>query len=451
MEKDERTEGATDGTGAQLSRRDFLRTTGASTAVVAAASLAAPRATSAGPAISPRVLGANDRIGVGVVGVKGMGSGHIKHVLEQMPGENATIVAVCDVWEKARLKAKEAAKLEDGQVHSDFRRLLDQKDVDAVIVATPDHWHQEIAVATMESGRHVYIEKPMTRHLNEAFAIFDAAKRTRCLVQLGTQGCSEPKWQHAREVVRSGRLGKLLWAQATYCRNNPKGEWNYDIDLELSEKTVDWKAWLGPARKRAFSPERYFRWRKYWDYGTGVIGDLLPHRVAPLLFALGLNEYPSAVSCMGANLADTDRGPDPVTGQPYGDHREVADTHIVNVQFPSGLLIFLASGTANERGLDDVIRGHKADLVLGGDKVLFEPERPYTDELERSEESHPEPPTNHANHVRNFLEALRGNEKLNAPVELAVHVQTLVSMAEKAYRERTLVRFDPQSRKMRTA
>ncbi|HVQ29388.1 MAG TPA: Gfo/Idh/MocA family oxidoreductase, partial [Vicinamibacteria bacterium] len=320
-----------------------------------------------------------------------------------------------------------------------------------VVIATPDHWHGRIGLDALLAGKHVYVEKPMTRRLDEAFRIYDAAKETGLHVQVGSQGCSDPKFLRARDLIAKGAVGQLLWAQGSYCRNNPKGEWNYEIDSELTEQTVDWKTWLGPARKRPFSPERYFRWRKYWDYGTGVIGDLLPHRVAPLLFALGLDEFPSAVSCMGGNLADTDHGPDPATGRPYGDPREVADTLILNVQFPSGLLMFLASGTANERGLDDVIRGHKADLVLGGDKILFEPERPYTDELERSEESRPEPPTNQANHVRNFLEALRGNEKLNAPVELAVQVQALVSMAEKAYRERTLVRFDPKSRKMTTA
>ena len=447
MKKDEPAPGTTQEP--EVSRRDFLRSTGVSTVAVAAASFGPPRTAAAGPALSPRVIGANDRIGVGVIGVKGMGAGHIKHVQEQMPGENAQIVAVCDLWENARAKAREAARLEERQVHSDYRRLLEQKDVDAVIVATPDHWHEKIAIAALQSGRHVYLEKPMTRHLDEAFAIADVAKRSSCLLQLGTQGCSEPKWQRARELVRSGQLGRLLWAQGSYCRNNPHGEWNYEIDPELTENTVDWKAWVGPARKRPFSSERYFRWRKYWDYGTGVIGDLLPHRVAPLLFALGLDEYPRTVACMGSNLADTDRGPDPATGRPYGDRREVADTHVVSVEFPSGFLMILASGTANERGIDDVIRGHKANLVLGGGKLLLEPERPYTDELERLEETVLEPPNNHANHLRNFFEALRGNEKLNAPVELALQVQTLVSMAEKAYRERTLVRFDAQSRKIK--
>ena len=434
-----------------LSRRDFLKTTTASTVAAAAAVLpGAAAAAPASPAVSPRIIGANDRIGVAVVGVGGMGSGHLKHVLEQMPGENAAIVAVADVWEKARKKAQASTKLEDKNVYADYRKLLEQKDVDAVIVATPDHWHATIAIAALETGRHVYLEKPMTRHLKDGFALLDAAKRTKGLVQLGTQGCTEPKWQRAREIVQSGKLGRLLWAQGSYCRNSPHGEWNYEIDPELTDKTVDWPAWLGPAPKRPFSPERYYRWRKYWDYGTGVLGDLLPHRLAPLMFALGQNEYPKTVSSMGGNLVDTDKGPDPATGKAWGERRDVADTQLVTVEFPSGLMIFLVSGTANERGIEEMIRGNKANLTLGGGKVLLEPERPYADDLERLEETLPEPETNQANHVRNFLEATRGNAKLNTPIELGIQVQTVVSMAEKAYREQKLVRFDLQSRKMTT-
>ena len=111
----------------------------------------------------------------------------------------------------------------------------------------------------LDSGRHVYLEKPMTRQLDEAFKILDAAKRANRMVQLGTQGCTEAKWLRARDIVKSGALGRLLWAQASYCRNNPLGEWNYDIDPDANERTVDWKSWLGPAKKRPWSPERYFR------------------------------------------------------------------------------------------------------------------------------------------------------------------------------------------------
>jgi predicted dehydrogenase len=434
-----------------LTRRDFLKTTGvaAATAAAGASLLGATRARAATAASSARVLGANDRIQVGIVGVKGMGGGHIKHILEQMPEENVAISAICDVWEQARLKANEATKLAENRVFTDYRRLLDAKDVDVVLVATPDHWHSRIAVDAMESGHHVYCEKPMTRYLDEAFEILDTSKKTGRLVQLGTQGCTEAKYLKARELVKSGVLGRLLWAQASYCRNNPLGEWNYEIDPAANETTVDWRQWLGPARKRSWSPERYFRWRKYWDYGTGVIGDLLPHRLAPLMMAMNIEEYPEAVSCVGGNLCDTDKGPGK-DGKPYGERREVADTQLVLVQFPSGISFFLVSDTVNERGVEDVIRGHKANITMGGGKVVLEPERPYSDDIERKDETATDPENSHANHVRNFFQALRGNETQHAPVDLGARVQTVVSMAEKAYREQKLVRFDARRRKMRT-
>jgi len=437
-------------TDSDVTRRDFLTRIGAGTAAASAVMLGgAKHAPAASPAIDPRIIGANDRIRIGIVGVKGMGGGHIKHILEQMPGENVEVAAVCDVWDKARRKAQADAQLGDDGVHDHHRRMLDRRDLDAVLVATPDHTHEMITVDALDSGRHVYLEKPMTRQLDEAFKILDAAKRANRKLQLGTQGCTEAKWLRAREIVKSGTLGRLLWAQASYCRNNPLGEWNYDIDPDANERTVDWKSWLGPAKKRPWGAERYFRWRKYWEYGTGVIGDLLPHRLAPLMMAMGINEYPKTVACMGGNLIDTDRGPC-LDGKPCGERREVADTQLAMVEFPSGVMLVLASGTANERGIEDLIRGHRANLLLGGGKAVLEPERPFSDDIERLDETLPEEEFSHANHVRNFLQALRGAEELHAPVDLAVHVQTVVSMAEKAYREQKLVRFDSASRKMRT-
>jgi len=432
------------------SRRDFLKTTGTVTLATMAGALL-PRGAAAalghGPAVGKGVLGANDRIRVALVGVKGMGAGHIKHILEAMPEANVEIAAVCDVWEKARLTAREAAHLQPEQVYSDYRRMLDAKDLDAVIVATPDHTHAPISIDVMESGRDLYVQKPMTRRLDEAFRMLDTAKRTGRKVQVGTQGCTDPRFHRAREIVRSGALGRVLWAQTSYCRQNPKGEWNYEIDPAATADTVDWKAWLGSAPKRPFSPERYFRWRKYWDYGNGVIGDLLPHRLAPTLMAMGIEEYPATVSCMGGNLAETDRGPGP-DGQPYGERRDVGDTHLVTVQFPSGVMLLVASGTANERGVEDLIRGQKANLLMGGGKLVLEPERPFSDEVERKEEEFPESKEVHAQHVLNFFQGLRGTAPLHCPIEDGVRIQAIVSMAEKSYRERRMVRFDAEARKM---
>jgi len=432
-----------------VTRRDFLRTTGATTLTAVAGSLLASEAAafSRAPAVSPRVIGANDRIRVGIVGVKGMGGGHIKHVLEGMPDANVEVAAICDIWEKARRTAQEAAKLPADQVYADHRRMLERKDLDAIIVATPDHTHAAISIDVMESGRDLYLQKPMTRRLEDAFKLEAVARRTGRRVQVGTQGCTDPKFHRAAEIVRSGALGRVLWAQTSYCRQNPKGEWNYEIDPEATAQSVDWKAWLGSAPKRPFSAERFFRWRKYWDYGNGVIGDLLPHRLSPMLMAMDVKEFPQTVSCLGGNLAETDRGAGP-DGKPFGERREVGDTVLVTVQFPSGAMLFLASGTSNERGVEDVIRGQKANLLLGGGKLVLEPERPFSDDIERKEETFEESKEVHARHVRNFFEALRGNEHLNCPIEDGLRVQAIVSMAEKSYRERTSVRFDAAARKM---
>jgi hypothetical protein len=154
-------------------------------------------------------------------------------------------------------------------------------------------------------------------------------------------------------------------------------------------------------------------------------------------------------------MLDTDKGPDPTTGKPYGARRDVADTHTALVEFPSGVMLFLATTTSNERGIEDLIRGNKANLVLGGSKVLLEPERPYVDEIDREDVALPEATVenawqrNHANHVRNFVDGIRGTAELRCPIDLACQVQTVVSCLEMAYREQKMVKYDPVSRKMK--
>jgi predicted dehydrogenase len=437
--------------GSDLTRRDFLKNTsaGAAAAVAGSVLLTTPKRVAAAPVVNPKVIGANDRIRAGVVGVKGMGGGHIRHIVEQMPDANVEVAAICDVWDKARDKAKEAAKLSDDQVFAHFEDMIEKAQLDALVVATPDHSHAYLTRDALKAGLHVYMEKPMTLHLKEAFKVLDDSKKYNRRVALGTQACTEPKWQRAKEIVKEGHLGRLLWAQASYCRNNPNGEWNYDIDPDATEETVDWKEWLEPAKKRPWSPEYFFRWRKYWDFGSGVIGDLLPHRIAPLMMAMGVNEYPSLVSCMGGNLVNTDATPC-IDDEPCGPRRDVADTHLVNVQFPSGVMLFLVSGTANERGVEDIIRGHKANLSLGGGKIVLDPERPYVDDIDGIDETPEQAEHNHAAHLKNFFDATRGEAELNTGVELAVQIQTVVSMAIKSFKDKKTVRFDARSRKMKT-
>ena len=433
-----------------VTRRDFIRTATAS-GLAAASILVATERTPLAAAVtrrSRRIIGANDRIRVGIVGVKGMGGGHLRNLVgPEMKADNVDVIAICDVWETVRVKAQKTANLKDADVHADYRRLLENKDIDAVVVATPDHWHGRIGFDTLMAGKHLYIEKPFTRQLDEAFRIYDAAKETGLHVQVGSHGCSDTKYLHARELVKKGTLGQMLWAQGSYCRNNPKGEWNYPIEKELTPQSVDWKTWLGPAPKREFSPERYFRWRKYWDYGTGIIGDLWPHRLHPLMLAMNLNEFPRTVSCIGADMCRADAAPGP-DGKPNGERRDVPDTTMMMVEFPSGVSIVLAGSTVNERGFEDVIRGSKANLTMGGNRLQVAPERPYADEIDARDETPADAGETHVKHMRNFLESLRADVAPNCNEDLGIRVQAIVSMAEIAFRRQKHVRFDEHKREI---
>ncbi len=416
-----------------LTRRNFIRTTGAG----AAGLLSTPLVQAAS---ANRIPGANDRLSYGFVGLGGMGFRHMTIINDFAATENVQVLGVCDLFDKRRNEAQAKVGLGAERVVKDYRRLLDDKEIDVIVIATPDHWHAQIAIEAMEAGKHIYLEKPMTHTLDEAFRVYDVAKRTNRWVQVGSHGCSDPKWHKARDIVQEGRLGRLLWAQGSYCRNNPKGEWNYKIEPEATEQAIDWAAWLGKAPKRPFSAERFYRWRKYWEYGNGIIGDLWPHRLHPLMMAMALNEYPKSAACMGGILCDTDKK--------RGEPREVADTTMMMVQFPSGPMIFVAGATVNERGIEDLIRGQKANLLFGGGKVQVQPERPYVEEIDAKDETPPDSGENHMKHQKNFIDSLRANKAPNCDLELAIRVQTAVSMAEEAYRKGRQVRFDPVKRKM---
>lgn len=418
-----------------MSRRDFIRTAGLATAGVISGALVP----SVGMA-APRVIGANDRINYGVIGVGGMGNGHLRHLLDLKQEQNIEVVGVCDVFHKRTESARNAAQLPESSGYADYRKLLERDDVDAVVVATPDHWHAQICLDAMEAGKHVYVEKPMTRTFDEALKMLDTAGRTKRLVQVGSQGCTDAKWHKAGEIVRSGGIGKVIWAQGSYCRNNPDGEWNYGIDPDLKPETCDWDMWLGPAPKRAFSAERYHRWRKYWDYGTGIIGDLWPHRLHPLMIAMAIDEYPKRVSCVGSIMCNTDEG--------HGEPRDVAEATMLQVEFPNGAMIVLAGSTVNEYGLEDVIRGQKGNMFFGGGKVQVRPERPFADEIEFQDVPVEGPGEDQKEHHRNLMRCIRGEGSLNCPVELGTRVMAMVEMAEKSYRKSRMARYYPNSRRI---
>lgn len=387
-----------------------------------------------------RILGANDRVLMAYVGLGGMGTAHLQDFVKREEHYNTQAIAVCDPYRK-RLDRARGITLEGSkgcgtvQADKDYRKILENKDVDAVIIATPEHWHSQIAVHAMEAGKHVYIEKPMSRYLDEAWQIYDAKKKTGKVVQVGAQGCSELKYHKTRELIREGKLGQLVSVQTSYCRNSAKGEWNYDIDADAGPENLDWELWLGSAPRRPWNDEakeRFFRYRKYWDYSGGILGDLMPHMIYPTLLASGAAEFPRRVSCIGTREVSKDR--------------EVADTVSVIAEFPSGWTFVFLGSTVNEQGLPEIVRGNKATVYLAGKDPELAPERPYAEEIDRAKFTMNEPDERHRVHRKNFVDAIRNGREPNCDMEIGVRGQVLVSMAEAAQRTGRTMVYDEKKR-----
>ena len=223
-------------------RRRFIKQATAVTAVAGAGNLIRTPVYGQNQAPSTgRVIGANDRVNVGFVGVGNQGfNTHVQQIKNNAAKHNAQPAAACDVFSEYRDRAKEFMGIGSGDVYNDHRRLLERKDIDAVIIATVDHWHAPVAIDSMNAGKHVLIEKPMTRYLDEGFDVYDTCKRTKRVMQIGAVFCIEKKWHQAAQLVRDGMIGPLVLGQSSYCRNSPKGEWNYTINPKLTDKSVDW-------------------------------------------------------------------------------------------------------------------------------------------------------------------------------------------------------------------
>src|SRR5262245_171488 len=352
-------------------RRNFLGKTAAAAAAVASVNVfkTPVYGQSQAPAAG-RILSANDRITVAYIGTGGQGMAHVKSQKTQAGANNIVQAAVCDVYQKRLGGAKSFLELSDADAFTDYRKLLERKDIDAVVVSTVDNWHAQVAIDAMEAGKHVYGEKPLARYLEEGFRIYDTVKRTGKVFQLGSQYCSDGRYHKAADWIKEGKLGPLAWAQGSFCRNNPKNsEWTYPIEKEADVSTINWERWQGRAKKVAWDPNRFFSWHKYYAYNSGILGNLLAHTFLPLLMATGNPEFPRRVACTATRKVSTDR--------------EIPDTTHLLAEMPSGLTFCVAGSTINEQGLPEIIRGRKATLYFASqNRVELKPERPFTDEID---------------------------------------------------------------------
>ncbi len=406
------------------SRRKFLTSSGK---VVVGAALTASSYS--------RVSGANDRIRLGVVGCGNMGTQHIVHFTENegafAKANNAEITAVCDIYEPRK---ERATQLSSSPIFHDYRDLIASGLVDGLIIATPEHWHYRQALDAIHAGLDIYLQKPMTRTFEEAKSLYQEVTKLRCVFQLGSQYMQTPTWRRARKLFKEGHIGKMTMCQTSYCRNSKEGEWNNPMDPDVEPgKNLDWKTYLGPLPYMDYDPEYYFHWRKYRAFSSGIISDLLPHKIHTLSYVIG-PQFPRKVTAVGGIYVHPDR--------------DVADTVAITVQFEDFTMI-VAGSTCNEVGLEDLIRGHYGNLYIGGNSIRLTPERIYADEFDPIEER-PEPAltNSHMIHVEEWLKSMRSRKQPTWGVEPTYKVMTTIAMAEQAYLEGRAVEFDAQTQQV---
>lgn len=338
----------------RVSRRDFLCTT----AGVAGASLVSRSAIlEAAPAYAAaQATAPSDRIRFGIVGVGMEGSGLLSTAVE-LPGVEC--VAAADLYDRRHDLAREIVG-KPIRTTRRYQELLDSKDIDAIIVAVPDHWHKQVVVDALSAGKDVYCEKPMSHNPADGLAMVAAAQKSGRIVQAGAQRTSSVICAKAKELLAQGIIGDLSLIEATFGRNEPNGAWEYPIPPDLSPQNLDWDTWLGTAPKKPFDPYAFARWRCWRVYGTGVAGDLMVHIVSGMQFVLGINKAPIRASAMGGIYR-------------WKDGRDMPDTHSVLFDYGNTpVYVRLTLGCASPEVT--TFMGSKGALELRGTSVTFLPQ-----------------------------------------------------------------------------
>lgn len=379
--------------------------------------------------------GANSRIHFGVIGCGGRGTGHLSTLIErQRDRGDVQVTAVSDVYEIRKARAKE---ISNAAVYHDYREMLADASVDAVVIATPDHWHGKMALDALNAGKDVYLEKPMTHTIAEAKEVHETVQATGRVLQVGSQYCSQDQWWRAKEVIEEGMIGHIVWAQGTYCRNSMEGEWNYyGIEDIAGPQNVDWSMWQGSARKHEWDPDRFFRFRKYWDYSGGIATDLLYHKLAPMLIPLG-NDYPFRVSAGGGIWVQK-------------DGRDVPDTFMFNADFYGQYSVNMPSSMANSVGIPDIIRGHYGTIYLNVDHIKVVPDEPFV-KLFQDRYGKDEvvlPSRNRDDHMSNFIQCVKNRQTPTLGSELGYKTQIAISMSVDSFRNGETLFFNRNSQQV---
>jgi len=419
--------------GPSISRRDVLSHAGAAVSIASFAALSAKR-----------ILGANDRINVAIIGIGNLGLRHLHERLLPLAAQNSIrMVAACDIYTRAKERAHEVIGLQSKDIHHDYREMLERKDVDAVVIVTPEHLHYSMAMAALKANKDIYLEKPMTKSIDEARELAATVRKSDRVFQVGSQYLSDPRTHLAREVIEKGWIGPVVGAQASHGSNSLFGLWEYRIEPEATAKTVDWNAFLGPAPKRPFSAERYFRWRKYWDYSGGIGPDIFYHELSPLLFAIG-PQFPVRVSAHGGIL--------------FSRNREVPDVYSMTAEYENFSIELSANSGCSARAANQpkAIFGREATITFGSKGIDVRPEPLFRDKFEKAtgaKELHLERGSTQdaafrMAHFVNFLDAVRSRKQPIFDADLGYRVSTAIQLGVDSYRESRMMLFDPKGERV---
>ncbi len=423
----------------QVSRRKFIQ------ASTASAALAAATATKAEHHSSP-----GEKLRIGFIGLGVRNQMHLKSAMKLYNDNGSVeIAAVCDVFDRYRdevvQKVYEGTKKKPKAI-ADYRDIINDDSIDAVVIATPDHWHARQTLDALAAGKHVYCEKPMTHTVEESLEVYKAWKASGLVMQVGVQSTQLPVWQDARERINRGDLGKVVQFQTEIFRNTAMGQWRYyKLTEDMTPKNIDWNMFLGTelglAPKMPFDRAKFAQWRCYWQFGSGMFTDLFVHRMTAMLAATGLR-FPGRVSGSGGIMLEY-------------DGRTVPDVATVVADYHEGVQGFV-TGTmvSQETPIKQTIRGHHGSFVFGvGDGFTgfdFVAERPQVTHNSKIKSERIEvggAPDLHFTHFENFCQAVIAGkpEMVKCDPELGAAAMVTVKLGSEGYKRGKVYHFDPST------
>jgi predicted dehydrogenase len=446
----------------RFSRRDFMRGTAAAAGATIAGKtiLLDPGSAYAADAAVPP----SDTLRLGIIGIGMQGTGLLRTAIT-LPGIEC--VAACDLYDGRHVHAQEIVG-NPIPVTRRYHELLDNKEIDCIINATPDHWHKQIVVDCCNAGKDVYSEKPMTHAVSEGYEMIAAAQKNNRIVQIGSQWPSSIVFTKAKELLAQGAIGDVHTVEAVNGRNSPDGAWEYPPPPDLSPENLDWDTWLGTAPKIPFSPERFARWRCWQAYGSGAAGDLIVHLLTGIHYAAGITQPPERAQSTGGIFR-------------FKDGRDVPDVHHVlydYAQFPvvikliltcetpastrfygtGGLLEITGEGLTytTQDGTDHSTGGYASSFPkalhdayvkkwheendarlakIGSETVTFRPPVGY--DITRE-------------HLRNFFNSVRSRKPVVEDTVFGNNTAIACHMANASYFHKSIARWDGSSKQIRT-